>query len=204
MKTLYNSFIALIGALFFTALIFLAIPVTNYIKLTVSKAPETEAYKVMSAAQKPPDKKTPPKPKMQKPPTKSQPDKSPKSIARQRFAMDLGVGGGSGGAQIASGSGMDQLSYSEGEADVAPVPLRTPAPAYPSKALSSGVGGRVRMRILINTSGDVEVNATEFIETPGDYGFEDAIREVLPKWKFKPATIDGIPVASKMEFPLEF
>ena len=196
--------LAFVGSIVMSALLFLSIPITNFIKLNVIQAPEAKKHAIAPQAQKLPPKKPKTPPKKLKPPPKAKPKAAPKSIARSKFAMDLGPGGGSGGAVIGGGGGLDQMSYEEGETDTSPVAMRTPAPDYPEEALKQGVSGLVRMRIVVTPQGGVDMSSIDFLETPGDYGFEDAIRKVLPNWKFKPATVDGIPVATKMEFPLEF
>ncbi len=195
---------SLLASVVISAVIFLSIPVTNFMKLEWISAPEEKTYELAKAAQKMPPKKLKTPPKQQKPPPKSQPKQAPKSMSRNHLVMDLGPGGGSGGAVVGGQGAMDQLAYEEGETDVAPVALRNSPPSYPEKALKMGVGGVVKFRALITTEGAVDIGSVEFIETPGDYGFEEEILKVLPNWKFKPATLDGIPVAVKMEFPLEF
>jgi TonB family protein len=197
-----KNLLAIFGSLILSVLIFLSIPITNYLKLSWIDEPEAKTYQVSASATKLPPKKpkTPPKPKKVR--AKKSRQSTPKSVSRSKLVMDLGPGGGSGGATI-GGEG-DQLSYEEGEADTAPIALRNNPPKYPDKALKAGVGGMVRFKATINVSGKIDISSVDFIECPPNLGFKEEILKVLPSWKFKPAEIDGIPVALSMEFPFEF
>jgi periplasmic protein TonB len=198
---LIRKFASLIMAISVCSALFLAWPLYQFFKNNVELKPEKKLLALNMAAQKLPPKK----PKTLEQPKESQkqkPTDAPKEIARQRFAMDLGVGGGEGGASI--GGSNAPASYDEGETDVSPVLQRMVPPEYPEKALKAGVSGNGKIRIVIMPSGDVS-SEVEFIQLPGSgLGFEESIRKAVSQWKFKPAQIDGVPVAVKMEFPLQF
>ncbi|HKP95993.1 MAG TPA: energy transducer TonB [Fibrobacteria bacterium] len=128
-----------------------------------------------------------------------------KSVARQRFVMDLGPGGGSGagvsGAGV-SGGDLQQVSYAEGETDEDAKVISQTAPKKPKKAEAAGAGGLVRCLLTIGEDG--RVADVQFLEVPGAYGFEEAVREALKEWRFKPAMNSGMAVRQKLEQPFRF
>ncbi len=128
-----------------------------------------------------------------------------KSVSRQRFVMDLGAGGGSGAAVGnggVSGGDLKQMSYAEGETDVDAVPVFQSAPKRPKKAESAGVTGIVRCLLTIGENG--QVVDIQFLETPGNFGYEEVIREELSRWRYRPATVGGIAVKQRIEQPFKF
>jgi periplasmic protein TonB len=129
-----------------------------------------------------------------------------KSIARQRFVMDLGAGGGSSGGASAkglAGKNMEQVEYSEGETDEDARPLAQTAPKKPKKAESAGAGGLVRCLLTVGEDG--RVTDIRFLEVPpGDFGFEEAVREAVREWRYQPAKVSGVAVRQKIEQPFKF
>lgn len=128
-----------------------------------------------------------------------------KSIARQRFVMDLGPGGGSGAAVAGGGvsdGDLKQVSYAEGETDEDAKPLIQVAPKKPKKAEAAGAGGLVRCVLTVGEDG--RVAEVRFLEVPGNYGFEDAVREAVREWRYKPAMVSGVAVRQKIEQPFRF
>lgn len=127
-----------------------------------------------------------------------------KSISRQRFVMDLGPGGGSAsgvGASVSQGD-LQQVSYAEGETDEDAKPISQAVPKKPKQAEAAGNSGLVRCIITIGEDG--RVVDTQFLEVPGNFGYEDAVREALREWRYKPAIMGGIPVRQRMEQPFKF
>lgn len=127
-----------------------------------------------------------------------------KSISRQRFVMDLGPGGGSVGGVGASvnKSDLEQVSYGEGETDVDAKVLKQVAPKKPKQAESAGISGLVRCVLTVGEDG--KVADIQFLEVPGNYGFEDAVREAVREWRYQPAMNAGIPVRQRIEQPFNF
>jgi TonB family protein len=199
-KTFSRKITSFVIALSITSSLFLAWPVFQYFKNNIELKQEKKTLSLVAA----PPKTPPKKPKALEQPKEEKKVKSqepPKGIARSKFSMDLGVGG-EGGASL--GGSNAPASYDEGETDVPPVAQRVTAPEYPDKALKAGVAGNAKIRIIILPSGDVSPEI-EFLQLPGSgYGFEESIKKAAQQWKFKPAQVDGVPVAAKMEFPLQF
>lgn len=81
--------------------------------------------------------------------------------------------------------------------------LRTP-PAYPTAALRDGKQGFVLFELQINPDGTV-ANARVIDSSPPRV-FEDAARQAIMQWKFRPKIVDGKAVSSsgtqKVEFQL--
>lgn len=66
-----------------------------------------------------------------------------------------------------------------------------PLPEYPEEARKAGVEGLVEVRIAISEDGAVSV-----IEVPrGQEPFVAAVLAKVPAWRFRPASLDGQPVA---------
>ncbi len=152
-----------------------------------------------------PRKKEKPKPQEARKQAEKKAPEPGKSVARQRFVMDLGPGGGSGTGAAAGGMGngnLEQVSYAEGETDEDAKPLAQPAPKKPKKAVAAGAGGLVRCLLTVGEDG--RVATVEFLEVPGDYGFEEAVREAVKEWRYKPAKVSGMAVRQKIEQPFRF
>lgn len=67
-------------------------------------------------------------------------------------------------------------------------------PDYPGSELRQEKEGVVRVRVLIGVDG--RIKAVEQLSSPTPGFFEATQRHALSRWRFKPATRDGIPVES--------
>lgn len=67
-------------------------------------------------------------------------------------------------------------------------------PDYPGSELRQEKEGVVKVRVLIGIDG--RIKAVEQVSSPTPGFFEATRRHALSKWRFKPATRDGIPVES--------
>jgi protein TonB len=67
-------------------------------------------------------------------------------------------------------------------------------PTYPAGERRAGNEGRVVVRVLIGTDG--RVKQVEKISAASDAFFDVTERQALSKWRFKPATRDGVPQES--------
>ena len=145
--SLFVPLLALLGSLILNAGLFSFLPLMGYWNAhrgneVSAKGRETHLV-AMTAVQK---KKEKPKPLESKKSLEKKSVEPGKSIARQRFVMDLGPGGGSGngdGAAVGQGD-LQQVSYEEGETDEDAKALSQTAPKKPKKAEAAGVGGLVR------------------------------------------------------------
>lgn len=82
-----------------------------------------------------------------------------------------------------------------------PVPVRTVAPEYPSEMKRAGVPGVVTINCLIDEQGNVQEAK---VAKSSDGIFEQPALEAIRKWKFKPAKLEGSPVAMRVSIPIKF
>ena len=74
-----------------------------------------------------------------------------------------------------------------------PEPVSKPMPAYPPLAARAQVGGAVLMELLVDETGVVrEVKVLRGIKP--NLGLDEAAVAAARKWRFKPATKNGVPV----------
>lgn len=96
---------------------------------------------------------------------------------------------------------VDTTYYGMKEVDVRPKQLSDPI--YPEQAARLQIGGKVRVRLLLNEHGGVDEAMILEVDPP-DWGFDVAVREHLKTARFKPAKRKGRPVRSTVEYVLEF
>lgn len=98
-------------------------------------------------------------------------------------------------------------------AAVKPVPVITAAevdpryagllqPPYPAEEQRAGRSGRVVLRVLVGTDG--RVHQVERVGTASDAFFAAAERQALTRWRFKPATRDGVAIEQWKVMSLRF
>ncbi|WP_423606478.1 TonB family protein [Sphingomonas sp. MS122] len=75
-------------------------------------------------------------------------------------------------------------------------------PPYPPSAIRAGIEGSVTVRALIGVDG--RVKAIEILKSPDDALSEATRRQALSRWRFKPATRDGIPVEGWKRMTMRF
>jgi periplasmic protein TonB len=108
-----------------------------------------------------------------------------------------GMGGGSGGG-IGSGVG----PYVAGNGVSAPVAIFQPLPAYTEEARKARAEGIVMIQAVIRSNGTVD--SFKVIRGLG-YGLdESAIQTIASKWRFKPGTLNGVPVDVQANIEVSF
>lgn len=75
-------------------------------------------------------------------------------------------------------------------------------PDYPTSKIRSGEEAVLRLRLTIDQRG--RVTAVEPVGQVDSTFLEAARRHILRSWRYKPATVDGVPAASSMEINLSF
>ena len=81
-----------------------------------------------------------------------------------------------------------------------PVPLSEVRPVYPKEARDKQIEGSVAMDILIDESGKVrQVNVIE-----GSEIFRASALVAMQKFLFRPAKVDGKPVAVRIRYSIKF
>jgi protein TonB len=82
-----------------------------------------------------------------------------------------------------------------------PVPVRTVAPEFPENLRRDGVQGIVTVKCTVDEQGGV-IDPT--IEKSSNPAFEKSAVAALKKWRFKPATQGGKPIAVQITIPIKF
>jgi TonB family protein len=72
---------------------------------------------------------------------------------------------------------------------------------YPPEAQEQGLQASVVLKLTIDAKGDV--TAAEVLQ-PAGHGFDEAARQAALKFKWKPATRDGVPVAVQIQYRYDF
>jgi protein TonB len=75
-------------------------------------------------------------------------------------------------------------------------------PAYPAAEVRAGNTGRVVLRVLIGADG--RVKQVERVSSASDAFFAAAEHQALTKWRFKPATRDGVAIEQWKTMSLRF
>ena len=110
-----------------------------------------------------------------------------------RFDLPSGLG--------PSGSKTSTPHEGSGLGDTEPVPSGEVRIAYPADARERGVEGSVRLRVTVDASGIVQ--DVVVLSGPG-FGLDEAARDALKRFKFKPATRGGEPVSSTFVYTYSF
>ncbi len=108
-----------------------------------------------------------------------------------------GMGGGSGGG-IGSGAG----PHVAGNGVTAPVPIEQPHPPYTEEARKARTEGILRLQVIVTRKGLVE--GIRIVKSLGHGLDESAINTIASKWRFKPSTLDGVPVDALVVIEVDF
>jgi TonB family protein len=77
------------------------------------------------------------------------------------------------------------------------------APAYPPELMASGVEGWAAVRFVVDTNGRVDIATVQSVGFTAPE-FHRAVRDALPRMKFRPARIGGKPVRQLAEQLFKF
>jgi TonB family protein len=75
-------------------------------------------------------------------------------------------------------------------------------PKYPSLLLAKGIGGVVRLRVLVNQNGLVDQLSVD--RSSGHKSFDDAAIQAVRVWEFDPAVEEGKTVSMEIIVPIRF
>jgi TonB family protein len=81
------------------------------------------------------------------------------------------------------------------------LPVVFPNPAVDRSDIPSGVAGDVVVEVTIDEKGNVA--GAKVLESLG-YGLEDKVLEALKNWRFTPATMNGVAIASRQDVHFHF
>lgn len=93
--------------------------------------------------------------------------------------------------------------YLDTEIDCIPVRIPGRHPAYPVDLRASNIEGRVEIRMVVDAAGSVELPTIQFVQSTHP-AFTDAVRDILPTMRFKPAERSGQPVRTWVQMSFEF
>jgi protein TonB len=85
---------------------------------------------------------------------------------------------------------------------VEPVLKRNVRPTYPAGALERGVSGSVTVTFIVDEEGKTRDVRAESSEPPGV--FDLAATSAVRRWRFEPATLDGLPTESQQRVVIRF
>lgn len=175
----------------------------HFVQVIRIKRPETSVTKK--------EKKKPPKPEKKELRSLEERLSMPKPIQKKiRLPFELNTKLPAG-PQTLSMPGIDMLSlnapdfrdaYDINEIDGVLTPLAKIPPIYPMRAKRLSIEGSVRVRFLVNEEGTIE--DIEVIEADPPDVFETSVFNCVSKWRFKPGTIEGIPVKTWAETVVRF
>jgi protein TonB len=126
------------------------------------------------------------------------PQEIPPVDLNQRFdAKDFTGRGVEGGIAtgIVGGTGpVDNAQvFMEGQVDDVPTVMTQGPQRFPAALASTGIGGRVVLEFVIDTTGHVDQGSYKIISTPHP-AFANAAKEMLSKTVFRPGRMRGQPV----------
>jgi protein TonB len=71
-------------------------------------------------------------------------------------------------------------------------------PSYPATMRASGIEGEVKAQFVVNEQGRAEVSSLRIVSSTNDH-FSEAVRQALPRMRFRPAELRGRPVAQTVQ-----
>jgi protein TonB len=76
-------------------------------------------------------------------------------------------------------------------------------PRYPAQLRAVGMQGRAVLQFIVDTLGRAELGDVTVMETSHP-GFAEAVREVLPRYRFIPGEAGGRKVRTRVQIPFDF
>lgn len=92
--------------------------------------------------------------------------------------------------------------FAAGDLDQPLVTLTRMPPLYPLRAKQSHIQGWVKVRFMVTVQGTVERVAVIEAQPPGV--FEQSVTRCVSGWRFKPGTVEGVPVNTWAETTITF
>jgi periplasmic protein TonB len=93
----------------------------------------------------------------------------------------------------------------ESPADQPPVAVNPVSPVeYPQALLDEGIGGRVLLRLFVDSTGQLVADSTRLAESSGYPALDSAALAGAPALRFSPALRNGRPIAAPFLQPVQF
>lgn len=99
-------------------------------------------------------------------------------------------------------TGEGRRRYAMDQVDTVPSVVGQPRPDYPYRARRRNIEGWVKVRFLVDRDGRVH-ELTILSSSPRDV-FDAAVKEAVPRWRFKPGIRSGRPVDVWVETTIQF
>ena len=150
-------------------------------------------------------KELPPEPVMPKEPPKvpkvtqdNSNQDAPKAIPLDMVQPSLGLGKGLGG----NGTPKMMQAMKIAKMDSVLTPMIQMNPVYPSKAKRMGIEGYVKVALDVDASG--YITRVKILKSVPAGIFDKSVKKALRRWKFRPKTVAGKPVAQTGVIRLNF
>ena len=120
------------------------------------------------------------------------------------LALAEKVGGGD--TSVASEAHVEEASEVFSEVEVDSAASRDPdseAPRYPASLMAKGIEGSILATFVVDTNGRPDVSSFIALEATHPL-FAAAVRDVLPRMKFRPAKRNNVPVRQQVELRFSF
>jgi len=99
----------------------------------------------------------------------------------------------------------DHRPDTESPADQPPVATNPVSPMeYPQALLDEGIGGRVLLRLFVDSAGRLVPDSTRVAESSGYPALDSAALAGAPALRFSPALRNGRPIAAPFLQPVQF
>lgn len=175
------------------------VPQVNVIRL---KRPESEVRR-----------KPPPPPKPPEPKPIRKPDATPRQPMREKLTLPFQVNprlpGGPNSLvlpPLKSSPLVDtaalQGAFSVGQLDGPLTTLTRVPPVYPVQARRRGIEGWVKVSFIVDESG--RVGNISILESEPEGLFDRSVERCVLRWRFKPGTVEGMPVKAQVETVIRF
>jgi TonB family protein len=90
-----------------------------------------------------------------------------------------------------------------GRAAQPPLMMYSPLLTYPDRLRRNNIGGRVVVRVIVDTTGRVQSGSVHILQTP-DPGFNRAVIDYAGHVEFRVAIVGGVPTRSCVAIPVDF
>ena len=158
----------------------------------------------------PPKKKTvePPKERTIKPPPKPNLNRTVSRNLKLPFEINTRLPGGADTISLppVSSTDLDGLDltnlFGMGDLDQPLTPLTRIPPVYPMSAKNRGIEGWVKVQFIVSKQGQVE--DVRIVSAKPAEIFNRSVIQCVSAWRFKPGTVRGMPVRTKVETTIRF
>lgn len=174
----------------------------------VEQAPEPDPMP------EPPEPEPPPEPPKPEPPPEPPqpadfstplpptPEPKPKPVAKPERPRTVTSKPAAVPRTSATGGPTTGTASTLGGRTAGPGHLFNPKPAYPAESKAAGEQGVVTLRVSVDVTG--RPTSVALARSCGHPRLDRAAEEAVRRWRFRPATRDGVPFATSVDVPVRF